>query len=500
MIDSNDNDTGDAGRQARPAAAGDTGGPREAPSATDASPRDFFDWLRSLRIVRDNGWIGGVCAGIGARVGLDPLIVRGIAIVVAILGGPILIVYAIGWALLPDRDGRILMQELIRGRFEPAMIAVGLLVVLTFFPFMHGIWWQGPPAFWGMPGWLEVTLRVGWSIALVIGVVALIVWLATRPRGGYRPPASTDPHASTGDGPSASATYSASAAAGAAGFAARADESARRFGERADAWGRDAGRRADEWGRRVGERADEWGRRTGERVDQWGREVTDRANRAAAEWRSRQPGAGFVSIVLGLAVVVGAVAAAVVAGVFGRDIHWTQDALVIGVVAATSVIALGIVVSGIRGRTSGALGFFSAVGIAAIVFTAIVPTGSRFVPFGTADWSAEESLAGGDSGTAMIAGKTTVDLSELSRVDAGGTVDVWLGFGSVDLVLPDDLPMRVETNALIGNADFPRDTSPRKVSGMFLHNDRTLGSGSAPVTTVRVWNLIGNIDVTTEER
>lgn len=455
-----------------------TGSPTP-PADAGARPQDFFDWLRGLRIVRDNGWLGGVCAGIGARIGLDPLIVRGVAIVVAILGGPLFIVYAIGWALLPDRDGRILLQQLFRGVFEPAMVAVTVLVGLTFLPFMRGIWWQGPPAFWGMPGWLEVTLRIGWGIALTAGVVALIVWLATRPRGTHHSPTST------ADSATGSSTPAPPQASGASEGAADTGDS---FAGRADAWGRDAGRRADEWGRRAGERADEWGR-----------EVTDRANRAAEEWRRRRPGAGFVSIVLGLAVAVGAIAAAVVAGVFGRGTHWSQDSLVIGVVTATAVVALGVIVAGIRGRSSGALGFFSAVGIVALVFTAILPTGTRFVPFGAATWNAEQSLSDGGGGFAMIAGSASIDLSELSRADAGGTVDVWVGFGTADVVLPAELPVRVETNSLIGNAEFPQDTSPRKISGMFIHDDRAFGADGALVTTVRLWNLIGNIDITTEE-
>jgi hypothetical protein len=51
----------------------------------------FFTWMRGLAIVRQNGWIGGVCGGVAARLGIDPIIVRGIAVVVVILGGPALL-------------------------------------------------------------------------------------------------------------------------------------------------------------------------------------------------------------------------------------------------------------------------------------------------------------------------------------------------------------------------------------------------------------------------
>ena len=79
----------------------------------------FFDWMRGLGVVRSDGWLGGVCAGIAYRLGIDPLIVRGIVVVAGILGVPVLLLYAAAWALLPDRDGRIHLQRLFEGEFEP---------------------------------------------------------------------------------------------------------------------------------------------------------------------------------------------------------------------------------------------------------------------------------------------------------------------------------------------------------------------------------------------
>ncbi|HEX2809317.1 MAG TPA: PspC domain-containing protein, partial [Kineosporiaceae bacterium] len=55
------------------------GGPSLPPGA------EFFDRIRGLGVVRpDEGrWAAGVCAGLGRRWGLDPLLVRGLFVAVS---------------------------------------------------------------------------------------------------------------------------------------------------------------------------------------------------------------------------------------------------------------------------------------------------------------------------------------------------------------------------------------------------------------------------------
>ena len=54
-----------------------------------------------LRRDRSRGVLGGVCAGIGRRLGIDPLILRIGFVAAAAAGGTGVILYAICWALLP---------------------------------------------------------------------------------------------------------------------------------------------------------------------------------------------------------------------------------------------------------------------------------------------------------------------------------------------------------------------------------------------------------------
>src|SRR5690606_39828689 len=80
--------------------------------------RDWSSDVCSSDLTREPGWLGGVAAGLAARLGIDPILVRGILVVVALIGAPALLLYAAAWLLLPDLEGRIHLERLTRGHFE----------------------------------------------------------------------------------------------------------------------------------------------------------------------------------------------------------------------------------------------------------------------------------------------------------------------------------------------------------------------------------------------
>ncbi|MFT4081352.1 MAG: PspC domain-containing protein [Nocardioides sp.] len=53
---------------------------------------------------RQGRWIAGVCAGLARRFGLDPNVVRIIAVVSCLLPGPQFIAYIVLWLLMPEDD------------------------------------------------------------------------------------------------------------------------------------------------------------------------------------------------------------------------------------------------------------------------------------------------------------------------------------------------------------------------------------------------------------
>lgn len=150
------------------------------PGAPSSGADSFFDSVRRAGLFRsEERWVGGVAGGIALRLGIDPLVVRGLFGVATLLGGVGLVLYGVGWLLLPEqRDGRIHIQQLIRGDFDAAVIGGFAAILLgigvpdrVFMPWWgdHG-WWRGLSGF-----------------AAVVVIVAVLIAVASRNRGGAGP-------------------------------------------------------------------------------------------------------------------------------------------------------------------------------------------------------------------------------------------------------------------------------------------------------------------------
>ncbi|MCS5734488.1 PspC domain-containing protein [Herbiconiux daphne] len=499
-----------------------------APPAPRPVGASFFGWIRSLGVTRPDGaWIAGVCAGVAARTGLDPLLVRGIAIVVAVLGGPVFLAYAVGWALLPDARGHIHAESAVNGRFTYPMIFIGIAAVLTFLPFTRGIWFDAVPQLWGMPDWLEGTLRTLWVLALIAGAIWLTVVIARR--AAQHP--GTPPAAATAEPSSFQAATAPDAATGAHPatdpLAPTADPLAPTPGAD-DTWlGPDAG---------LGVRPDAGPEASAPPTapyaappaapfaappwtqTDWHRERHEQAReqaRARAEaWKAAHPqprgaGAAFSSVVLGIALM----AAAVVGIGYGAVVPDGKLVLVISI-AALGVIAAGIVIAGIRGRTSGGLGPFAFLLALVVLFTGVLPAGTEVQPFGTQTVQVSQAVADGPDSYLLIAGKTVVDADDLTARSPGGTVDVWLGAGQTEVRVPSGLPFRVESHVFAGTVTSTLGTER---SGVFVDDDR-LFTASGPVAgssadsavddltpaqldrlpVIRIWLLAGTVSIVPE--
>jgi phage shock protein C len=69
------------------------------PESTPAPSVPALGFRRS----RGDRWIAGVCGGIAARTGLDPNLVRVLAVLLAVFGHLVgLIAYLAAWALVPE--------------------------------------------------------------------------------------------------------------------------------------------------------------------------------------------------------------------------------------------------------------------------------------------------------------------------------------------------------------------------------------------------------------
>jgi len=453
------------------------------PSAHRPGSNRFFTWLRSLGVARADGWIGGVCGGIALRTGLDPLIVRGIAVVIAILGGPALFFYAVAWLLLPDTHGEIHLERMLPGIFDAPLIAIGILVVLTFIPFTQGVWWLGGQvvgATWWLAGPAEV-LHVLWNLAVIAAIVWFVVWLVSRLRNtprGERPfnaaagdgRASSwtwpnDPAATARSGPGASTAAptivpEATAAAGEAmpGQETPAEASDQVTGQPPQAPSAPgAGATKDdlsEWRERYAEwRAQHQAWQEAQRAqlrsvrDVRSAEVRAQSQALAAELEQKRQArraanpraAGWVvALVLGVALVAGGIAGTVAAS----DADVSRFAAPIGMAAALTVIGLGMVVAGAARRRSGSLAFFA-------IATVVVGIGTFALPVDKAPIGYTQLRADRDVSFTQFAGQVEVDVAS-SDLRSGETraISVDQTFGAVSVYIPEGVKARVDVTSV----------------------------------------------------
>lgn len=330
----------------------------------------FLLWVAGSGIVRTEGWLGGVAAGIATRLRIDPLLVRGVLVVAALFGLPVIFVYAVAWALLPDGNGRVHLRELLHRDHQPVQLGILGMAIVGLFPTapLTGQLFGFGYASWGALaafGWIVGVLLVG-------ALVFLIVRAARRTPGASAPDlpmASADqaaPGASdslggsgTAEGadaisvdPPAAAEPVDTAPLPPAPLAAGAQDPAEIAAWRAQhaAW-----KEQDQaWRRRQqdAERAvrDHMRRERQASAAAFALEAAERRRIS----RASNPRAGFASVsaVMGLAIISGVAV--------GSTVGAKDPGVALGLLAAALVLAIGMMIIGSARRRSGFLAFLTA--------------------------------------------------------------------------------------------------------------------------------------------
>lgn len=425
-----------------------TAGPGAA-SAPPAAESGFFAWLRGIGVPRRPGWLGGVCAGVAERIGIDPLIVRGIVVVLAVVGAPVALLYAVAWFLLPDEHGIIHAQELGHGRVTRALPGIIAVFLVSFLPLTQGLWYTGA-LYWSNLDWGGGIARAVWTGVLLVVVVVVVVWLARRASADVpTTPATTDDRPDTvptfpaGSDAEAEAEVAASVAAALAGPTASAPVAAP--GEPpappADASAEELAdwkRSQDEWQQQRAAWAAEQKRSERER-----RQAAASAQALAAMEASRErarirkltrprASAGVVFLVFGLALVAAALSA-----LFASNAPATRGAeWMIGAAVMVLVLGVGTVIVGLARRRSGALAFFSILSVLALVAALAVPTDRQLLPPGY--WVSGSA----DGRYAQLFGQSGMYVSD--RDGDTAIVDLWQLGGSVNVNLEEGATFRLE--------------------------------------------------------
>ncbi len=180
----------------------DFSNPAGTPPGNSGGPAGRFD-VRQLRRSRDDRMIAGVCGGLGRYVGIDPIIFRIVLAALAVFGGVGLLLYALGWLLIPE-DGTDVseLHRLLQGRPSPAPIIAAIVV--------------------GVIGVITVTevayhRRGRFEVLLILVAVVAVVALTSRSRGvppatapfTPQPPYGTPPQSTPPTEPTAPPEYAA---------------------------------------------------------------------------------------------------------------------------------------------------------------------------------------------------------------------------------------------------------------------------------------------------
>ncbi|UVJ38586.1 PspC domain-containing protein [Arthrobacter sp. CJ23] len=409
--------------------------PGPVPPFQPAASQNFFDWIRSQGVSRgQDRWVGGVASGIAHRFGIDPLIVRGIFIVLALFAGIGVLLYGIGWALLPEPDGRIHVQEAGAGRWTGGMTGAVITTIIGLPGLGRGFWgwgWNGLPALF-------------WTLFWMGGVFYLIYFLVQRnkARNGARnmgakqfaaAPMTAQQSGSAGPGNGTSyegglPVYGAAPPSGPYGSGAYGSG---RYGSGGP------------------------GNPSGPSVPS----VPTPPHSRPPHAKRPGPGAAMVAVSAGAALLAGGALKALDAG---NVINLGDAANAVVWAAGAAVLGLGILVAGLRGRTSGFMGFLAVVALIIGGIFNLVPNGDRFT-MRDADWtpiSIEQARDGFD----ITGGKGTVDLRQLGIIPpltSELVVPVDATASNLTVVIPANVPVEVRADMTFGN----------------LHQDGTQGVG-----------------------
>lgn len=444
--------------------AGNPGTPGGSTRVGPGTGTGFFGWARSLRIVRgQDRWIGGVATGISMRTGLDVILVRGLFVVLAIFGGIGLLAYGLAWALLPEPDGRIHAESAARGSWTSGM--TGALVVS-----LLGLWRPDAPFFGNTGGFGGFVWSLFW-----IGVAVFIVyWISNSGRnrtdGGSRiPPASAAPAGTytTDTYPTDAAPMgtfpTGPASAGAAPTDAFSPATAPTYPYAGYAGYADS---------------------AGPTVKTAPKPVVPR------------PTGADVAIFLGGALLC---AALVLVLDYVGFLDLGDSVIAVALATGVVVLGLGIVLLGIRGRTSGALGFLATVGIVATIISSSSPPTGNWVLADQGRWSMTAASPASE-GYTVVVGQGRVDLTGLGDITEDVVVPVNAAAGNVGILVPDGIPVEVRSRMALSSTEVVSADDTMSVGGLWQPRTLHLNEDAeGPRIILDVRGVVSHITVATTE-
>lgn len=487
----------------------------------------FFRWVRGLGVQRSsNRWIGGVAGGLGQRFGIDPILARGIVLVLAVFTGVGLLLYGLAWALLPEPDGRIHAQEAGRGRWTSGM--TGALVFFLLGTFGR----PGPFDGWSGDGrWNSWWGGTFWVLAIIGGAIWFSVARGKRrgddPVGnsGAAHGAGPGGHGEAGGYPASGAPFP-SAPSGQHGDAYRAD-AGRGSDPSAPAEGTHPGTGAasadsdnatapiDAWGGTypttpidtstgtyptapIGSAPSGYGSHAfvggaAPRTAHAPGGPSDALRQQTPE-RTGNPLPGHTAaIVLGVAILVAGTT--VLASMLGW-IDLGGHAAAVALAAALTVVGFGLVGAALRRHSGGALtGFAIALLVPTLVFGGAAVNRSA-----DARWFGPVQVHEGNEYTYVFS-DAALDLSPLGEdLRADTAVTISNVFSSLDLTVPDNVPVVIHGDSAFYSMEVATDTGTTTYSGIGSDDGVQVNpDATGPTLTIEINGAFNSVDVATKE-
>ncbi|MFL6101217.1 MAG: PspC domain-containing protein [Actinomycetales bacterium] len=427
-------------------------------------PQDrFFDSIRRTGLRRSQRRVvAGVSGGIAERTGVDVTVVRVLTVVLTIFGGLGLLAYGLAWLLLPEPDGRIHAEQVLRGSLSAGAVG-GIVTSVLGFGGLGGSW--GGPFGWhggGFFGWF-------WGLsgtALFVGLIALVIYAVGQSRG--RPAGPGAP--GTPGSPTYAAPYTPptpppySAPAGPAYPPQPSDPT--------------------------------------EPLPPYGGGTATMTAPAAlppytpAPVRQRRPSfGGFGALaVAGLAAIGAGLTALVMSN--GR---YDASTSVVAWAVALAVVSAALVVGGLLGRRAGILSLLAVIATIGTLLAMVPANLSHMQGAGDRTWRPPTAAATKD-GYGVGAGDGTLDLSGIDRATLSQKdpveVSASVGFGRLTVRVPADVTVKVRSSAGAGDLEavssftvndqldpglFLRNDDQGDVNGIGVHRTSVIGSGPVQI-------------------
>ncbi|MEF9980796.1 MAG: PspC domain-containing protein [Glutamicibacter sp.] len=420
--------------------------------------RGFYDQLRKSPITRqDSQWLGGVATGVADYFKVDVVLIRGIFVVLGVLGGLGMVLYGLAWALLPDTGGKMHLESAVNRNWTSGMTGAVIIFALGIFP---------------APWFLDSLAPVLWPLAIV-AAIAFIIFSRKNTRFA-RPDQARNP-AATGDSSAASPRAAEKSTAlehpwredGTQSFNASV---ASGFGTNyPDAPMKEHPMNSGDSGP-AGQYENSYSPDPA-----YTKAYSAKANRKPIS----RPIPGWLgTTVFGVTVLVVAV---VMLADYLDIVALPGSGWTVALACGLLLVGITIVLAALSGRTSGGL---LGLAIPLLVLTVIFSATS----FEESARGFVRSATGSDSQYSAVFSSSTVDLTHLGSITKPTTVEIDSVFSRMDLLLPENVPVKIETDgAFLSGMD------------MELPQDRRSLPGNAPMLTIEVDGVFSSFSTTVDD-